>query len=91
MIEKCLDDLYKKIPKEKIFLNEPMSKHTSLKIGGPAEVFIRATTVEEVKTVVNSANKNNIQLHVIGNGSNLIVKDEEALKELKKSTISVKE
>lgn len=76
MIEKCLDDLYKKIPKEKIFLNEPMSKHTSLKIGGPAEAFIRATTVEEVKTVVNSANKNNIQLHVIGNGSNLIVKDE---------------
>ena len=76
MIDKYLNELSNIIPKEKIFLNEPMSKHTSIKIGGPAEVFIIVTTVEEAKTVVTCASTNNIPLYVIGNGSNLLVKDE---------------
>lgn len=76
MIGNYLEELYKKIPKENILFNEPMSKHTSIKIGGPAEVFIKATTVEEVKLVVEYTNKNSIPLYVIGNGSNILVKDE---------------
>lgn len=76
MIKKYIEDLYKTIQEEKIFLNEPMNKHTTLKIGGPAEVFIKATTVEEVKSIVEIANKNNTQLYIVGNGSNLLVKDE---------------
>ena len=76
MIDEFIKEFYEKIPKERVYLNEPMSKHTSFKIGGPAEVFIKATTVEEVKTVVRCANKNSIPLHIIGNGSNILVKDE---------------
>lgn len=76
MIDNYLKELYNKISKDKISLNELMSKHTSIKIGGPAEIFIKATTIEEVKIVVDIANKNNIPLYVIGNGSNLLVKDE---------------
>ena len=76
MKESYLDELSKNITKERIFFNEPMSKHTSIKIGGPAEVFVIASTIEEIKTVINIANKNNIPLYVTGNGSNLLVKDD---------------
>lgn len=76
MIKNYIDDLYKTIPKKKIFLNEPMNKHTTLKIGGPAETFIKVTTIEEVKKVLEIANKNNTPLYIVGNGSNLLVKDD---------------
>lgn len=76
MIKKYIDDLYRTIPKEKIFLNEPMNKHTTLKIGGPAETFIKVTTIEEVKKVVEIANENTTPLYIVGNGSNLLVKDD---------------
>ena len=76
MIDEFMKEFYEKIPKEKVYINEPMSKHTSFKIGGPADVFIKATTVEEVKAVIGCANKNSIPLHIIGNGSNILVKDE---------------
>ncbi len=76
MIKKYIEDLYKIIPEDKIFLNEPMSRHTSFKIGGPAEVFIKVKTIEELKSVIDVANKNNTPLYIIGNGSNLLVKDE---------------
>lgn len=59
-----------------ILYNEPISKHTSFKIGGPADVFIKATSVDTIKKVVEIANSNNIPLHIIGNGSNVLVKDE---------------
>ena len=76
MTDCSLNELYSIISKEKVFINEPMSKHTSIKIGGPAEVFIKTTTIEEIIAIVNFANKNSIPLHIVGNGSNLIVKDE---------------
>ena len=59
----------------KVLLDEPMSKHTSFKIGGNADIFVKATTIEDVKYVLNFVNTNNIPLTVIGNGSNLLVKD----------------
>lgn len=76
MTDEYLEELLTTIPKEKIILNEPMKKHTSLKIGGPAEVFIRANTEEDIKKIIKFAQKYNITLHIIGNGSNLLVKDD---------------
>lgn len=64
------------IPKENIFVNEPMSKHTTFKVGGPAECFIKANTIEQVESVVNYCSKEKIKLTVIGNGSNILVRDE---------------
>lgn len=68
--------LCEKISKEKIFQNEPMKKHTSFKIGGNAEFFVKVKTIEEIKYVLNLCKKNNIDLTIVGNGSNLLVKDE---------------
>ena len=64
-----------KIPKDKILVDEPMSKHTSFKIGGKADFYVLAKNVEEVKYVVECCKKNAIPLTIVGNGSNLLVKD----------------
>ncbi len=66
---------YTNINSSRIFLNEPMSKHTSFKIGGPAQCFINTENVEEIKQICKVASKNDINLTIIGNGSNLLVTD----------------
>ena len=64
------------INEENILLNEPMSKHTSFKTGGNADLFIKAYSIDEIKTVLKVSKENNIPLFVLGNGTNLLVKDE---------------
>ncbi len=68
-------NLLETIPKEKILINEPMSKHTSFKIGGNADVFIEPSEIEEIVEILNYAKKENIRINIIGNGTNLLVKD----------------
>ena len=64
------------ISKEKILWNEPMSKHTSFKIGGPAECLIKIDDIIELKKILKVCKENNIQITVIGNGSNILVSDD---------------
>lgn len=74
-----MTDLYKELQKvidrKQILRDEKMSKHTSFKIGGPADFFIDIQNVKELKFVLELANKNNIPLTVVGNGTNLLVSD----------------
>lgn len=63
------------IDKYKILYNEPMSKHTSFKIGGPAECFIIIDNIDDLKEILSFVKKNKIPLTVVGNGSNLLVLD----------------
>lgn len=74
-IEEICEELKSKMPNSIIYINEPMSKHTSFKIGGTADIFIKIKDVKDLKTVLEYANKNNIEVTVTGNGSNLLVKD----------------
>ena len=64
------------ISKENILLNEPMSMHTSFKTGGKVDYFVKAYSVEEIKCILKVSKENNIPLFVLGNGTNLLVKDE---------------
>ena len=64
------------INKENILLDELMSLHTSFKVGGPADIFVKVYSVEEIKSVLKIVKENNIPLFVLGNGTNLLVKDE---------------
>lgn len=64
-----------KLNTSKIYFDEPMNKHTTFKIGGPAEVFIKVRDVEDLKQILKFKNENNIPLTVIGNGSNILVSD----------------
>lgn len=64
------------ISKEKILYNEPMEKHTTFKIGGPAECLIRIDNLKDLKEILTFASQNQIQVTILGNGSNLLVLDE---------------
>ena len=74
-----MDDLEKKlqdvINKKNIYINEPMSKHTSFKIGGVADYFIKITSVDELKNLFKISKKYNVPITLVGNGTNLLVKD----------------
>lgn len=61
------------IDKDKILYNEPMSKHTTFKIGGPAECFIKIDNVKDLKEILSFSKENEVPLTVIGNGSNVLV------------------
>ena len=75
-IERVSNDLEKIISEESVILvNEPMSKHTSFKIGGNADIFIKAKTEEDIKQILKYSEGNNIPLTIVGNGSDLLVKD----------------
>ena len=73
---KTIEDLRKIIPEENLKINEPMYKHTSFKTGGPAEYYVIAKTIEEIDETIKYAKNNEIPLHIIGNGSNILVLDE---------------
>ena len=64
------------ISEDKIYINEPMNKHTSFKIGGPAECLVKIQTAEELREILKIAKKQNIPLTIIGNGSNILVSDD---------------
>lgn len=57
-------------------VNENMSKHTSFKIGGCADIYICPHSKEELKEIILLAKNENIPFYVVGNGSNLLVSDE---------------
>lgn len=56
-------------------LNEPMSSHTTFRVGGPADVMFFPESAEQVQMAIDAAKEKGIPALVIGNGSNLIVKD----------------
>lgn len=72
---KLLSNLIEFIPKEKIKIEEPMSKHTSFKTGGNAEIFVIIEKENQIKKLLEYTRKNDIKLYIIGNGSNLLVSD----------------
>lgn len=76
MQEEIYKQLLEAIDKENIMLNEPMSKHTSFKTGGNAKFFVKAYSVNEIKDVLKVVKENKIPLVILGNGTNLLVKDE---------------
>lgn len=71
-IEKELQEI---INRKNIFKNEPMEKHTSFKIGGTADYFVKITSVEELKAILNFTKQKNIPLTVVGNGTNILVRE----------------
>lgn len=74
-MEEIYQDLIKFLPKENILKQEPMTKHTSIKIGGKADLFIKIETVEQLKHTLRTIKEKNYPFYIIGNGSNLLVKD----------------
>ncbi|HZJ76574.1 MAG TPA: FAD-binding protein, partial [Oscillospiraceae bacterium] len=72
---KTYNELVKAIPKDAIFLDEPMKNHTSIKTGGAADIMVIPSAIEDIQSVVKVCNKNNAPYFIMGNGSNLLVRD----------------
>jgi len=62
--------------KEITRLDEPLAPYTWLKVGGKAQYFIEPRNADELQRVVCCCHENEIPLHVLGGGSNLLVRDE---------------
>jgi len=60
---------------ENVVENKPLKNHTYTKLGGEADFFVTPVTYEQVQQVVKLANKIDIKFTLLGNGSNLIIRD----------------
>lgn len=74
-LQECIAKLQQSLPAEAVLLNEPMSKHTTFAIGGPADCFVMPSTIEEAVTVIKTVKEFAVPLTILGNGSNLLVMD----------------
>ncbi len=63
------------INKINILFDEPMCNHTTFKVGGLAECYIKIDNIQDLRNILNYAKKNNINITVLGNGSNVLVLD----------------
>lgn len=73
--QRWFDDLTTKISHECVKIDELLSLHTMTKMGGRADLFVSPTTEEETIFVVSYAHDNQIPLLLLGNGSNMVVRD----------------
>lgn len=58
-----------------VLLNEPLKNHTTLKIGGPADLYYEPKNIESLKTALSYIKEVNVPIRAIGRGSNLLVAD----------------
>ena len=73
--ERFIEEIKKVIRPEQFFINEPMYKHTTFKIGGPADYLIFPGSLQEVTAVFDLLRKYAVPFTVLGNGSNVLVLD----------------
>ncbi|MBR3811688.1 MAG: UDP-N-acetylmuramate dehydrogenase [Agathobacter sp.] len=74
MHQEFYEKLQKIVPANEILVNEPMSKHTTFRIGGNADVFV-SPEILQVSKIMALAKEYDVPVTVIGNGSNLLVGD----------------
>jgi len=60
----------------RIIKDEPMSRHTTMRVGGPADLFAEPAGLLEAAALFHAAQKSKIPFFLLGNGSNLVVSDE---------------
>ena len=70
-----LEDLRGMITEGILRLDEPLHKYTMTKLGGAADIFVIPGTIEETESTVRYAFENDIPLLLLGNGSNMVVRD----------------
>ncbi len=70
-----LERLSSYLEPEQVFLDEPLANHTTLRIGGPADLLYRAKTTELLIKVARAAMKFDVPITMLGWGSNVLVSD----------------
>lgn len=69
-----IDDI-RKITRGIVKLNEPMSKHTTFCIGGPADIYIEPTDADDLAAIMSWVNEQRMTWLVFGDGANVLVAD----------------
>lgn len=70
-----LETIYSFIPKDNVLLDEPMSKHTTFRVGGEARYFIQIETGQQIAKLVKYLKQVDRNFLIVGNGSNLLICD----------------
>ena len=72
-------NLYEKLcaiaGEENVLQDEPMSGHTTFRIGGPADFFVTPSKAEEIRRIIELCRAEKVPYYVVGNRSNLLVGD----------------
>ncbi len=55
--------------------NEPLAAHTTLRVGGPADLFVQARTLDELVDFARQARRHGVSIFILGNGSNILVRE----------------
>lgn len=72
-----LSSLFREImDSQRIRMREPMSRHTTFRIGGPADYFLQPESIEEIRKILEVCSRERIPWFILGNGSNLLVSDQ---------------
>lgn len=74
-MENLIQELKERLGEEGLKLQEPMKEHTTFRVGGPADFFIQPKDTEELKDAIQILENHQVPVMVIGNGSNLLVRD----------------
>lgn len=75
MNQRLYERLTAVLAKERVLLSEPMKKHTTFRIGGPADYFVMPQSEEEAAAAVAVCREEQVPYSIVGNGSNLLVSD----------------
>ena len=75
MSQNLLNELYRIVGEDNVKLDEPMSKHTTFRIGGPASYFVTPMDTEELSQVVVLCKAERVPFFLLGHGSNILVSD----------------
>lgn len=75
-MDNILNSIKEIVGERNVKVNEPMKLHTTFKIGGPADYYVKPTDVIQLRKLTELFNNNSIPYYVIGNGSNLLVSDD---------------
>lgn len=60
----------------KVLLNEPVGKHTTLKIGGPVDFWVEPSDTEALAKTIKTAKRHRLKTYLFGGGSNILAPDE---------------
>lgn len=76
MTRNILNELVQIVGKENVLVDEPMKKHTTFRIGGPADYLVMPSLTQQIARIVKLCQELEVPYFVMGNGSNLLVSDE---------------
>ena len=75
MNQKVIEKFWNLLGKDRVLVDEPMKRHTTFRIGGPADFFLPPSTVAEVRGILEICREEELPYFILGNGSNLLVSD----------------